>query len=100
MIAVEVTSDSSIDEYYEGLSKLGTSPGGTHPDPACLFHFAIELKGGGWRVTDIWESKEKAEAFFEGKVMPVMQELGASRPKLDFIEVTSILTGSKVPAHA
>ena len=100
MIAVEVTSDSSIDQYYEGLSKLGTSPGGTHPDPACLFHFATEPESGGWRVIDIWESKDQAEAFIQGKVVPVMQELGAPAPKLKFIEVTNILTGSKVPAHA
>ena len=100
-IAVEVTTDSPLDDYYEGVKKLGGSPGGPHPDPACLFHWVTELDGGGWRVTDVWETKEQALEFIQGRVAPIMEEIGGSEPQVRFIEVASILTaGQPVPVHA
>ena len=91
-VAVEVTSDSAPADYYEGLKMLGTGPAGSHPDTGCLFHWMTETDDGGWRVVDVWETREQAEAFIQGKVGPVMQELGASEPQIRFVEVSNYLT--------
>jgi len=100
-VAVEVTSGGSLDQYFEGVKRLGGSPEGPHPDPACLFHWATELAGGGWRVIDVWETKEQAQEFIQERVGPVMQELGVSEPQVKFIDVANFLTaGQRVPAHA
>jgi hypothetical protein len=51
-----------------------------------------ETDDGGWRVVDVWETKEQAEAFIQGKVAPVMQQLGASEPQISFVDVSNYLT--------
>jgi hypothetical protein len=78
-IAVEVISDSSIDRYFEGLKKLGATPEGRHPDSACLFHWVTKTEDGGWRVIDVWRTKEQCQRFIEEKVGPVMAEMGVPR---------------------
>ena len=80
---------------------VGFRAGGPHPDPACLFHWVTEIDGGGWRVIDVWETREQAQEFIQGRVGPVMQEMGASQPQINFIDVANFLTaGQRVPAHA
>ena len=91
-VAVEATSDSPPADYYEGPTTLGTAPGGSHPDAGCLFHWMTETDDGGWRVVDVWETREQAEAFIQGKVGPVMQQLGASEPQIRFVDVSNYLT--------
>ena len=60
-----------------------------------------ELDGGGWRVTNVCETNEQALEFIQGRIAPIVQEMGGSEPQLRFIEVASILTaGQPVPVHA
>ena len=93
-VAVEVTSDSAPADYYEGIKMLGTSPGGRHPDSGCLFHWMTETDDGGWRVIDVWETREQAEAFIQGQVGSVMQQLGAAEPEIKIVDVSNYLTAS------
>ena len=62
-IAVELTyPGATVEEYKKILSDAGITAGGSHPDPECLFHWATEV-AGGFRVTDVWTSREKWDAF-------------------------------------
>ena len=88
-IAVELTyhgPGGTVAEYNKLLSEAGITPGGSHPDPECLFHWATEVSGG-FRVTDVWTSREKWDAF-EATGLP--DRLG--KPKKEFYEVVNYLT--------
>ncbi len=88
-IAVELTyrgPEATVEGYNKILSDAGITPGGSHPDPECLFHWATEVPGG-FRVTDVWTSREKWDAF-EATGLP--GQLGT--PTKDFYEVVNYLT--------
>ena len=93
-IAVELAFNghgATLANYKAGLAKMGTAPGGRHPDPGCLFHWATE-SGGGLRVTDVWKSKQEFETFAKDKIGPVSEQVGLPKPQVKFIEVASFLT--------
>ena len=72
-VAVEVAfhgPSATMENYNKSLKLMGTSPGGKHPDPSCLFHWATE-SGGGVHVTDVWKTKEAFEAFDAAKLGPL-----------------------------
>jgi hypothetical protein len=88
-IAVELTyrgPEATVEGYNKILSDAGITPGGSHPDPECLFHWATKVPGG-FRVTDVWTSREKWDAF-EATGLP--GQLGT--PTKDFYEVVNYLT--------
>jgi hypothetical protein len=93
-IAVEVTfrgHGATIENYKKGLTLLGTAPGGRHPDPRCLFHWATE-EGGGVTVTDVWETKEAFDTFAAEKLGPTLPQTGLPDPHTKFINVANFLT--------
>ena len=88
-IAVELTyrgPGATAEAYKKILSDAGITFGGSHPDPECLFHWAATVPGG-FRVIDVWTSREKWDAF-EATGLPA--QLGT--PKKDFFEVVNYLT--------
>ena len=88
-IAVELTyhgPGATAEAYQKILSDAGITPGGSHPDPECLFHWATTIPGG-FRVTDVWTSRAAWDAF-EATGLPA--QLGT--PKKDFFEVVNFLT--------
>jgi hypothetical protein len=93
-VAVEVAfhgQGATLENYKKSLTLLGATPGGTHPDPSCLFHWAAEV-GGGVHVTDVWTTKQAFETFAADKLASVMQEVGIPEPQIKFIDVASFLT--------
>jgi len=93
-VAVKVTfrgEGATLEKYGEALEAMGTSPGGKHPDSACMFHWATQTDDG-FRVTDVWESKEAFEAFARDKIVPVTSGLGIPEPEIKYVEVASYLT--------
>jgi hypothetical protein len=95
-IAVDVTfhgQGATLENYKKGLTVMGTSPGGHHPDPNCLFHWANEI-GGGVHVTDVWKSRETFEVFAEGKLATTAEQVGLPKPQVKFTDVASTLTGN------
>jgi quinol monooxygenase YgiN len=74
-MAIAVIGSIPDKETYETLSEqmFGTKRGPT-PD-GCLVHSAGEGPNG-FRVVDIWESKEAFDSFMNDKLMPAMQEAG------------------------
>src|SRR5690349_14825690 len=56
-----------------------------------LMHTAGPTEGG-WYVYDVWQSREHVQRFFEGRLMPALQEVGA--PMGDppqFFEIESLV---------
>jgi hypothetical protein len=93
-VAVEVAFNgqgATLENYKKGLAVMGASPGGKHPDPSCLFHWATE-SGGGVHVTDVWKSKEAFEKFAADKIGPSAAEAGLPKPQVKFVDVGSFLT--------
>jgi hypothetical protein len=93
-VAVEVAfhgHGATLENYKKSLTLLGATPGGPHPDPSCLFHWAAET-GGGVHVTDVWKTKQAFETFAADKLASVMQEVGIPEPQIKFIDVASFLT--------
>jgi hypothetical protein len=88
-IAVELTyrgQGATLADYNKVLSDAGITPGGSHPDPDCLFHWATEIQGG-FRVTDVWTSRAKWDEF-EATGIPT--QMGT--PKKQFFDVANFLT--------
>ena len=66
--------------YDDGIKKMGCFPGGTHPDPGCLFHW-VETKHHELRVTDVWKSEAHWNVFRDNILTPSMA--GGSLPAPD-----------------
>lgn len=59
-------------QYDKVLEKLQL---GGKPAPGGLYHVAGPMDGG-WRVVDVWESKEAFDTFFKAKLQKALQEAG------------------------
>jgi hypothetical protein len=95
-IAIDCTfhgQGATLENYKKGLADMGVAPGGHHPDPNCLFHWATD-EGGGIHVTDVWKSKEAFEAFAAGPLAASVDKVGLPKPQIKFVEVDSFLTAS------
>lgn len=78
-IVVTFEAPGMTAEQYDGLMReldLQTTP----PDGG-LAHIAGPVEGG-WRVVDVWESREKLDAFVRDRLGPVMQNQGVERPNV------------------
>jgi len=62
----------SLDQYDQARSKVDWE--GNTPDGA-IAHFCAH-DGKGLRITDIWESGDHFQRFVDGRLTPVVQELG------------------------
>jgi quinol monooxygenase YgiN len=74
-MAIAVIAEIPSKEAYETITEQMF---GTKRPPAvdgCLVHSAGEGPNG-FRVVDIWESREAFESFMNEKLMPAMQEAG------------------------
>ncbi len=76
-IAMLVDNPEGSQEIYDRvLAHLGLSesPAGG------LVHVAGPSPNGGWRVIEVWDSVESANAFFEDRVRPAFEAVGAAPP--------------------
>jgi hypothetical protein len=71
-----VDNPEGSQEVYEAVrARLGLEkPAGG------IFHVAGPSPGGGWRVIEVWESEEAAEAFFRERFLPALKSLGHEGP--------------------
>ncbi len=68
-------------EKYEEVRSL-VVPDNRLPE-GMILHLAGEVKGGGWRVVELWESEEAQGKFLQAKLGPAFQKAGVSQqPKV------------------
>jgi hypothetical protein len=83
--------DATLDQYDQVVQKMGFQPGGAGA-PGGLFHWVTETPNG-FRVNDVWETREQFEAFADAKIGPLSQEAGMTTPPTtEFYEIHNHLT--------
>ena len=55
-----------------------------------IFHAAGPTEDG-WRVMEVWESQEAADAYFQGRLGQVLQNLGVSLGEPDTFPVHNVI---------
>ena len=82
---------ATLDQYDQVIEKMGLTPGGEGA-PEALSHWVTETDNG-FRVTDVWRSREAFDKFAEEQIGPLTREVGfESPPKTTFHEVHNYLT--------
>ena len=95
VVAVQLDfRESMIDQYDQMAERLGMLPG----SPAQrheLFHWVMKTDDG-FRVVDVWESKEAFEEFEQEKLQPMFKEVGIRRsPEVQFFDVYNYFAGRR-----
>jgi len=65
----------TAEEYRTLLDKMGVE---THPAANIFLHLTTTIEGG-YRVVEIWDSKEGFEEFLQKRLAPANQALGINR---------------------
>jgi hypothetical protein len=63
------------EEYRSVLDKMGVE---THPDAHIYLHITASIEDG-FRVIEIWDSKEAFEEFLKNRLAPANEALGIKR---------------------
>jgi heme-degrading monooxygenase HmoA len=92
-MAVTIIADIPSQEVYEAVTErmFGTKRP-TEIVDGNIVHTAGEGPNG-FRVVDVWESRDAFETFFTGRVLPAMQELGLQMegPQPEIIELIHLV---------
>jgi hypothetical protein len=56
-----------------------------------MFHW-VTPTDGGFRVTDVWETREQFEAFAQAQIGPLSAEAGLGEPQTTFYDIHNHLT--------
>ncbi len=95
-MAVAVILDfpgATLEQYDQVVELMGFTPGGAGP-PGALFHWVTKTDDG-FRVVDVWESRELFDSFAQEKIGPLGQQAGLTEPpRTRFCEVYSHLTAA------
>jgi hypothetical protein len=84
-------SGATLDQYDRVIQKMGFTPGGSGA-PGGLFHWVTKT-ADGFRVIDVWESRQQFERFSKEKIGPLAAEVGfPGQPRITFFEVHNFLT--------
>ena len=75
-------------QYDETIRRL-EGDGGEFPPDGLEYHVAF-LVDGGIRVSEIWDSREKWEAFGE-RLMPILADVGIEPGEPEVLEVHNII---------
>jgi hypothetical protein len=93
-VTVAVVMDfegATLEQYDQVIEKMGFKPGGPGA-PGAYGHWVTKTDTG-IRVTDVWETKEKFEAFGQEQIGPFTVAVGLPNPPtLTFFEVHNYLT--------
>ena len=60
-------------EIYDQVNARVNPPGS--PPAGLIFHFAGPTADGGWRVVDVWDSRDSFDRFWESEVGPAVAEV-------------------------
>ena len=76
------------EQYDQTVSRL-QSDGGEFPPDGMEYHCAFMAADGNLRVSEIWDSTEKLEAFGE-RLMPILSEVGIQPGEPEVYEVQNV----------
>jgi hypothetical protein len=95
-VAVAVQLDfagATLEQYDQINERIGALPGGPAP-PQELFHWVTKTETG-FRVLDVWESRQAFERFTQ-KLFPIFDEVGLPHPpEIQFFAVHNYLAGGR-----
>jgi hypothetical protein len=84
----------TLAQYDEVVERMGYLPGGL-PAPNVLFHWVTPIENG-FRVVDVWESREAFDQFAREKMVPLFEEVGVRVPsEITYFEVHNYLSGGR-----
>ena len=84
----------TLEQYDDITERLGLLPGGPSVSQQ-LFHWAAKTETG-FRVVDVWESREAFDRFMTGSVIPILREVGLTEPpEIHYLEVHNYLAGGQ-----
>ncbi len=91
-VAVEMSfKGATLAQYEQVIKKMSFSHGGKGP-PGLLFHWAVATSGG-FRVVDVWKTKEQYERFAKEQIGPYSAEAGMpGPPEVTYTETHNYLT--------
>jgi hypothetical protein len=78
----------TIEQYDETISKL--SAGGDFPPDGLELHVCFVGSDGKFRVSEIWDSDDKMQAFGE-RLMPLLAEIGIDAGEPEFFEIHNVI---------
>jgi len=78
-------NDVTTEQYDETISRL-QSDGGEFPPDGMEYHCAFTGSDGKLRVSEIWDSQEKFEAFGQ-RLMPILAEAGIDPGTPEILQV-------------
>jgi len=94
-MAILVISDASEDTlaHYDQVVQQLEATGHGQP-PGRQFHVAAR-KGTGYLVTDVWESQEALDRFFQ-VLGPLLQQggRGPEEPSMQFLPIHNVIKGA------
>jgi hypothetical protein len=92
-MAIGVTLDfhgATLEQYDQAIEKFGFKTGGPGA-PGGLFHW-VTPTDDGFRVIDVWESREHFDRFVQETAIPALGEAGVPQePEVTFYEVHNYL---------
>ena len=75
-------------EQYDGMvAKMGVND---NPPDGSIVHIAGATADGGWRIIEVWESEEKAQAW-DDKLNPALVAAGIVRPAPEIWQVHNLI---------
>jgi hypothetical protein len=94
-VAVQLDfSGATLEQYDQINERIGLLPGGP-ASPHEFFHWVMKTDDG-FRVVDVWDSREAFEKFAKDKLSPIYQEVGVLHsPEIQFFEVHNYLAGGR-----
>ena len=95
VVAVQLDFLGATIEQYDLINeRIGLLPGGP-ASPQELFHWVMKT-GDGFRVVDVWETREAFERFAREKLSPIYEEVAVPNPpEIQFFEVHNYLAGGR-----
>lgn len=79
MAIIAITeAPATVDQYNEVNAVMGVED---DPPAGLLMHAAADMGGGQIKIVDVWEARQAAEAFYQGRLAEaVAQVTGSTSP--------------------
>jgi hypothetical protein len=92
LLEIEGGTQEQYDQVMEKLQLQGMPEGG-------IAHIAAPMEGG-WRVLDVWETREHFERFYEDRLKAAIDEVGVPPAEPKFQELHNVMTEAHAPTTA